>query len=167
MYASALWLLSIVPVHAQNCGGMPAVNGVCIPPDSPSSPLHQPYGGQVEQRHVQQRQGRLKRTWGAISVDANTGEISAIAGVLSEAQAIGYVRQSCSANGGLACRKPFTYHDRCVALAWPMTAGEVFVTQTALTLYKASELSLAGCLSEGGLGCEIVYSACADRVLVE
>ncbi len=162
---AGLWLLSSVPAHAQNCGGMPAVNGVCIPPDSPTSPLHQAYGREVQAR--QGRQGRLKRTWGAISVDANTGDISAIAGLLSEAEAIGYVLQSCKANGGLACRTPFTYRDRCVALAWPLTAGDAFVTQTAFTLYKASELSLAGCLSEGGLGCEVVYSECADPVLVD
>ncbi len=161
-YLAALCLLSSAPAGAQYCGGMPAVNGVCIPPDSPTSPLHQAYG-----REVDQRQGQLKRTWGAISVDANSGDISAIAGLMSEAEAIGYVLQSCDANGGVACRKPFTYHDRCVALAWPMTAGDAFVTRTALTLYKASELSLAGCLSEGGLGCEVVYSACADRVLVD
>ena len=161
-YLAALWLLSITPANAQNCGGMPAVNGVCIPADSPTSPLYQGYG-----REVQQRQGRLKLTWGAISVDAKTGDISVITERLSEAEAIRHVLQSCEANGGRACRKPFTYRDRCVALAWPLAAGDVLVTHTAFTIYKASESSMAGCASEGGLGCEVVYSACSDPVFVD
>lgn len=113
------------------------------------------------------RPGRLKVTWGAISVDGNTGDISLITERHSEAEAIGEVLRSCVAHGGLACGKPLTYRDRCVALAWPLTAGDMFVTQTAFTKYRAAELSLAGCASEGGLGCEVVYSACSDPVLVD
>ena len=149
------------PVQAQGCSGMPAVNGVCIPPDHPSAPLNQAYG-----RALAERIALWKATWGPVSVDRDSGDISESTGRLSEREAGNCALHACARNGGLTCREPFTCRNQCVAIAWPSKAGQAFVTQAAQSMLKASALALARCITQGGTDSVVVYAACTEPLLI-
>jgi hypothetical protein len=94
----ALLILPYAQTNAQNCSGMPAVNGVCIPPDSPTSPLHSTHG-----RNVGTGSAPLPvwaDRWGAIATDNSTGSLGASIGMTAKRKAQRQALEDCRSKGG-------------------------------------------------------------------
>lgn len=146
--------------EAQNCGGMPAVNGVCIPPDSPTSPLNSTYGQQPGQPAVLPM--KWADRWGAIATDATNGGVGAAASLPSKRKAEKAALATCRTKGGSGCKIALSYYNQCAAMAW----GASYATTTAAaTIEEASDNAIARC-SEHTTDCQIYYADCsmAERV---
>lgn len=157
-------------VAAQNCGGMPAVNGVCIPPDSPTSPLNSTYGRQPSKLQ-QPLPRRWRPTWGAIAMDDTNGGVGTIAGARSKRAATREAISRCRNVGGGGCKISLVYHNQCAVLAWAsengVAVGGVAIAQSAETVDIASDLARSACSEiRGGGECKIVYSECARPIFM-
>lgn len=147
---------------AQGCGGMPAVNGLCIPPDSPTSPLHQAYGQSQTQASVQ-----WEDRWGAIAVDYGTGDMGVAEGLGTDVEAEGLAVSRCSEDGAGNCKIILQYWNSCAAVAVSVPqAGGRMTTIRESTLALASRRAVSACL-KWGRPCEVVYSACSLPVRIK
>ena len=167
MSVRKLLLLSLVfhgaVANAQNCAGMPAVNGVCIPPDSPTSPLNSTYGNQA--RHDPSAAYYWKTTWGAIASDSTSGDMGFSTAEFSQARARRTAVKRCKERGGEKCKVDLAYHNQCAVVAWSSENGEpvggAAVFQGAESIKIASEHAIPLCSSiRGGGECTVVYSNC-------
>lgn len=159
------------PAWSQDCGGMPAVNGVCIPPDSQTSPLYSTYGDQSSGQQVV-RQPHWRLTWGAIASDKNSGDIGVIVGKFSAREAKNQAMQRCGQHGATRCKIDLAYQNQCAVIAWPSQddklVGGIVVTRGGPTIDDASQGALATCSSANeGAKCTIVFSDCTKPVLVQ
>ena len=157
------------PAWSQDCGGMPAANGVCIPPDSPTSPLYSTYGDWSSERYVI-RQSHWRLTWGAIASDKNSGDIGVIVGKFSAREAKHEAMQRCAQHGANSCKIDLAYQNQCAVIAWPSQddklVGGVVVTRGGPTIEDAAQGALATCsAAREGAKCKIVYSDCTKPVL--
>lgn len=165
------WLGIASIASAQNCGGMPAVNGVCIPPDSPTSPLNSTYG---QQRPAQPHQpvGKWRLTWGAIASDSVTGDIGVVTGESSQEKAKRAAINKCKASGATRCKIDLAYHNQCAAIASPADGGlpipGVVINAGGPSIEVASEDAMEHCsAARGGGECTVIYSACSTPVWVQ
>ncbi|KAF1716644.1 DUF4189 domain-containing protein [Pseudoxanthomonas wuyuanensis] len=156
LFASGLLFVS-GSIYAQNCGGMPAVNGVCIPPDSSTSPLHSTYG----QQQSSPQEVWIDR-WGAIAADGPSGILGATTGMGSKRKAEKAALAECRSKGGGACKIDMAYRNQCVAL---VTGDSVYFVRAAVTIAEASHLGVSSCVEED-TNCRVYYSACslAERI---
>lgn len=153
---------------AQNCGGMPAVNGVCIPPDSATSPLNSTYGRRPGGSAVlpPPRRGGWVQTWGAIALDDVTGNVGAISGFYKKRHAEKEAIARCRSAGGKKCKVKISYYNQCVAISSPFVDG---VAVDGIAIYQASssrelakENANSACPEQNdGRTCAVVYSDCA------
>ncbi len=159
------------PAWSQDCGGMPAANGVCIPSDSPTSPLYSTYGDQNSAYNIA-HQSRWRLTWGAIASDKNSGDIGVIVGKFSAHAAKNEAMQRCGQHGATSCKIDLAYQNQCAVIAWPSQddklVGGVVVTRGGPTIDDASQGALATCsAARKGAKCKIVYSDCTRPILVQ
>lgn len=146
--------------RAQNCGGIPAVNGVCIPPDSPTSPLHSTYG--QKSQSAMPPGGVWADRWGAVAADGPSGILGATTGMASRRKAEKFALAQCRAKGGKSCEVDMAYRNQCIALV----AGEnLYFVQPAIYEDEAARLGLKSC-QKNDVNCRVYYSACsmAERV---
>lgn len=153
---------------SQDCGGLPAVNGVCIPPDSPTSPLNSTYGNQ-ESVQTQTYQSRWRLTWGAIAMD-EAGAIGVAIGIFSKRSATRKAMDNCATEGAKHCKLVLAYENQCAVIAQPSQSGESIsgtaVTRSGPTIEDASQGALASCsAARDGGECKIIYSDCTKPVL--
>jgi hypothetical protein len=150
---------------AQCQAGMPSAgNPQCIPPSA--WPQNRPGQQAAPAEPV------WKLTWGAISIDPNSGSVGHAVGSSSKRKAEREALRSCTTNGGGDCKKIlFAYHNQCGVVAWPKVPGPNgqggIIAQGGPTIEVASEAALKRC-ADGGSGdvCEIVYSECSKPILV-
>lgn len=160
--AITLMLLLLPHAHtsAQNCAGMPAVNGVCIPPDSPTSPLHSTYG-----RNVGTGNAPLPvwaDRWGALATDNSAGSLGASVGMTGKRKAQRQALEDCRSNGGKECKVDLVYFNQCAV----MILGErTYHAQSAATLDEATRIGMEFCSTDNST-CHVYYSGCspAERV---
>ncbi len=155
---------------SQDCGGMPTVNGVCIPPNSPTSPLNSMYGNQ-ERGQTATYQSRWQLTWGAIAMD-EAGDIGVAVGSFSKRKATRKAMDNCSTEGAKHCKLVLAYENQCAVIAQPSQSGESIagtaITRGGPTIEDASQGALASCsASRGGGECKVIYSDCTKPVLVQ
>jgi hypothetical protein len=108
-----------------------------------------------------------KLTWGAIAVDAVTGDVGTTAGEFSKRDAKRVALRRCAHRGSTKCKVAFTYKNQCAAVAWPEKIGAKTIFQGAETIEVATKLAMSRCDSySNDAGCGIVYSGCSEPVLV-
>lgn len=147
-------------VGAQNCGGMVAVNGVCIPPDSPTSPLNSTYGQQPGQSAAPQM--KWADRWGAIAIDDTNSSVGAVVGMPSKQDAEKLAMEQCRSKGGGGCRVEVAYDNQCGVIA---CGDNYYVAANSVTIAEASEMAVKSC-SQHTSNCRIYYADCsmAERV---
>jgi hypothetical protein len=158
-------------ILAQGCGGMPAANGVCIPPDSQTSPLHSSYGAQ-ENAQPTARQSHWLLTWGAVAMDSSTGDVGVSVGKSSKRNALREAISRCKNYGATNCKIELAYQNQCAVVAWASDGGKAIggaaITQSGPSVEVASQLALSACSKlRGGGECKIIYSDCTKPVLVQ
>jgi hypothetical protein len=174
MKASLLFTVALLSASrfawGQDCGGMPAVNGVCIPPDSSTSPLNSSYGIQGSAQ-PQLRQSHWRLTWGAIAI-SKSGDIGVVIGKVSARGAKREAMAQCGTEGALDCKLALVYQNQCAVIAKPSQQGSLIagtvITGSGPTIEETSQEALASCsAAHGGGECKIIYSDCTKPVLVQ
>jgi hypothetical protein len=146
--------------RAQSCGGMPAVNGVCIPPDSPTSPLHSTYG--QNSQSAMPPDGVWADRWGAVAADGPSGILGATTGMASRRKAEKAALAQCRGKGGKSCEVDMAYRNQCISL---VTGENLYFVQPAISEDEAARLGIESCRKKD-VSCRVYYSACsmAERV---
>jgi Domain of unknown function (DUF4189) len=151
-------------VSAQCTPGFPS----CVPPEvAYGSQGLDAYGRSFPQPSAQPPvRVKWEDRWGAITVDASTGKVGAVAGQDSKSSAITAAISQCQGRGGrVGCEDiMLTYHNQCAALAW---GGGTSIAHGAKTLDLASELALQECREKGANDCRIFYAECSMSELVQ
>lgn len=143
-------------------GGVAAGSAQCGPsPASHQSGQSAPAPPVV--RHVDV--GEWKDSWGAISADPIKGVVGGVIGMQSEDSAREIASSRCADSGGKSCEMLLVYANQCAAVAWPETLDAKVVSNSDLTIEKASKKALDTCVKLGGGKCEVVYSTCSERIL--
>ena len=171
LIALGLFAISRITL-AQDCGGMPAANGVCIPPDSQTSPLHSSYGEREPPPQFIVRQSHWLLTWGAIAMDSSTGDVGVSVGKSSKRDARSEAISHCRNYGAPNCKLELAYQNQCAVVAWASedekAIGGAAITQSGPSVEAASQLALSACSKlRGGGECKIIYSDCTKPVLVQ
>ncbi|KAF1716641.1 DUF4189 domain-containing protein [Pseudoxanthomonas wuyuanensis] len=148
-------LVLMTEVTAQNCGGMPAVNGVCIPPDSPTSPLHSTHGG-ARSGHAAPAPV-FANGWGSVAADGSLGILGDATGMASKRKAEKAALLKCRERGGKACKVDMSYHNQCVVL---VSGDSRYIVQTAASIGLASDVGIEKCSAKDS-NCRVHYSACS------
>jgi hypothetical protein len=149
LYASSAW--------SQCAPGIPeAGNPECIPPDQKESPYYQGNTAPKQPPVI------YSNRWGAVVIDANTGQAGMSANKHSKSEAVDAAMADCQIHGSPNCRVRNTYFNECVAIAWGNNSNSV---SSAETIELAEANSMKSCTSKG-VKCEIVYKECslAERV---
>lgn len=147
---------------AQDCGGMPNVNGICIPPDQKSSPLYETYGRVEESSVPVKPRIEWAESWGAISSDGegNYGIASDSSSKRkAEKSAIADCRKRSDGKSGGECSIQLVYYNQCVAVGASEVAS---YSSSAPTIGEAAERVIERCeLVSGKNQCWIYYSGCS------
>ena len=115
--------------------------------------------------------GRWQKTWGAIATDPATGSVGVAVGQYTEHAAMEEALRTCGLNGGQSCTTKLAYENQCAVIAHTHEAGSVVRGapwyQSAATVKRASKVAVNACLKiNPGMMCKIIYSACAEPVLL-
>lgn len=162
LLGSALFFISTYA--SAQCGGMVNVNGVCIPPDQASSPLHGQYTyGQPGQTNPVTpspivMQQKWADRWGSIVTDEVQPIIGTSTGIknkrLAEKQAI----SDCKNKGGTKCSVVLTYHNQCGVMLAKKGGG--VIAARAPTIDAAVDYGKELCKKDG-VNCEVYYTNCS------
>ncbi|SMR80800.1 protein of unknown function [Stenotrophomonas lactitubi] len=102
--------------------------------------------------------GRWVKTWGALA-SAPNGASGASVGGRSKRGAAAEAVRLCGAAG---CKVDFTYYNQCAAVYVPKTGRGGTSFGSSVTIEKAEEIASNRCVTDGGIGCYKVYSACTE-----
>lgn len=125
------------------CGPSPGSGGVLpSPPPRPS--------------------GEWLKTWGAIATSSSGGG-GASSRRLSKEDAEELALRNCVESGAANCRVEFSYHNQCVALAYPVgrNGGKV---STAATVERAKSRAISGCQEESNVECKVALAECSEPI---
>lgn len=105
--------------------------------------------------------GVWHKTWGAIAISTD-GAAGASTGKLSKADAAKDSEVNCAKSGGRSCKVAFTFKNQCGAATVPTSGDGGTSFGRAETKEKAEKLAMDRCASDGGIGCNVIYAACAQ-----
>lgn len=106
-------------------------------------------------------------TWGAVAIDAISGDIGTVVGEASKASAKKEAMKRCARGGSRKCSLKLAYKNQCAVVAWPTVIGGYNVTQTGPSIEDATSHALPKCKKASSAECKIVYAECTDPVLVQ
>jgi len=102
--------------------------------------------------------GRWVKTWGALA-SAPNGASGASVGGRSKRDAVAEAVRLC---GAVGCKVDFTYYNQCAAVYVPKAGRGGTSFGSSVTVEKAEEIASNRCVTDGGVGCYKVYSACTE-----
>lgn len=109
--------------------------------------------------------GKWLRTWGAVSMDDQTGAIGRAAGEYDRATAVERANASCEEIGGKECKLMLAYMYQCAAVASPVSNGEnvagVIAVVTGASIAAAERGAEKKCVSLNKTSCKAVFSECS------
>lgn len=151
--------MAVAPVFAQCPAGIPAGNNpLCLPPDNPNSPYHQPDSGASAAPSTPAI--RWADRWGAIAVDKSQQSVGIGVSEMmtSERKAKASAIGDCRAKGGTQCKVVLAYYNQCGVLV----AGDAgYTSMGSSTAEKAAKLGMEQCVKTGLSNCRVYYSACS------
>lgn len=162
LLGSALFFISTYA--SAQCGGMVNVNGVCIPPDQASSPLHGQYTyGQPGQTSPVTpspivMQQKWADRWGAIATDEIKPIMGASTGKKNKKLAQADALAKCREQGGKKCSLLLTYHNQCAAMLAKERGG--VVAAGSPTIDGAVDYGMQICKKDG-VNCRVYYTNCS------
>lgn len=162
----ALWVIGLAltahawDVAAQCPAGIPSAgNPQCVPPNAPGWR----HGAPASSQESVVPRPRWKRTWGAIAADGVSAALGVASGEDSKGQAEKVALKRCREQGGKQCVLDVSYYDQCAVL---VTGKSRYLTQTAISIERASELGIEKC-SARDTECRVYYSNCSLPVRVD
>ncbi|MGV8958886.1 MAG: DUF4189 domain-containing protein [Stenotrophomonas sp.] len=105
--------------------------------------------------------GRWQKTWGAIAM-SKSGQSGVATDRVKKVDAVRDAIAECVSTGAKDCKVVFTYKNQCAAAATSKNGVSGTTFGRAANIPVAENIALDFCVSRGGEGCEIVYSACTE-----
>lgn len=105
--------------------------------------------------------GRWIKTWGAFALSPN-GESGAANGRRSKGAAEKDAVALCSQSGGKNCKAAFSYKNQCAVAAVPTSGKGGTSFARSATQDESKRIALNQCQTGGGIGCQVIYSACTE-----
>ena len=162
LLGSALFFISTYA--SAQCGGMVNVNGVCIPPDQASSPLHGQYTyGQPGQTSPVTpspivMQQKWADRWGTIAYDELNPIIGTATGMKNRRIAEKTALSQCRSKGGKKCKVATAYYNQCAVLFAIRGGGLTWAT--GKDVKSAQSYGMEGCRKDNSQ-CEAIYENCS------
>lgn len=146
-------LLFASNAFAQCATGIDTGGGNCIPPDAAGMPGYNEGGN-----YPQPPKAVWVDTWGAISIDSDSGKAGTVTDFDSKSAAAETAMHDCRARGGKRCQLVLTYNNQCAAVGW---ASDGYGVASGADVAVAEKSALSECRKAARSECRVVYSACS------
>lgn len=106
-------------------------------------------------------------TWGAVAMTSD-GSLGVSSRKATKASAESEALARCIEVGNGKCKISTTYKNQCVAVGAPSELGEkgIYSYFTGPDVEKLKAKSVAACVENNGMECEVLYSNCTDAVWI-
>lgn len=104
--------------------------------------------------------GRWHKTWGAFAL-SEEGAAGAVVGKRKKSDASSEAVRNCASNGSRSCKVAFAFHNQCGAAVVPTSGSGGTLFGRAETVDKAEKIAMDLCSSQGGVGCNVIFSDCS------
>lgn len=115
-------------------------------------------GNSQQQTQALQPSTHWVSQWGAVASYAPTGILGASINLPNQDSAENAAISDCQSKGGLNCKIEAAYTNGCAVVA---VGDKGYNVTTKASLNEAIHSSMKTCISEGGNGCHVYYSACS------